>query len=153
MTTILDITQVGVGVPDREGFENFARDMLGFPVSRTADGAVTYIRSDRYPHRITATTARESTLRYLGFDVGGKQELADWQTKLTAECIHWRHGTAEECAERRVKELRPCDRSGVCLFPAASHAQPKPQPVCALSQTAPSNAAPGQRPCPVPQIA
>jgi len=29
MTTIHDIMQVGVGMPDREKFENFARDMLG----------------------------------------------------------------------------------------------------------------------------
>ena len=105
MTTILDITQIGVGVPDRERFDNFTRDMLGFPVSRSPDGKVTYVRPDRYPHRIAATTTRESTLRYLGFDVGGKQELADWQTKLTAEGIHWRHGTAAECAERRVTNL------------------------------------------------
>ncbi len=105
MTTILDITQIGVGVPDRERFDNFTRDMLGFPVSRSPDGKVTYVRPDRYPHRIAATTASESTLRYLSFDVGGKQELADWQTKLTAEGIHWRHGTAAECAERRVTNL------------------------------------------------
>jgi 2,3-dihydroxybiphenyl 1,2-dioxygenase len=102
MSTILDIMQVGVGVQDREGFENFARDTLGFPVSRSCDGAVTYVRSDRYPHRIAATTTRESTLRYLGFDVGGPQELSEWQTKLTAEGIHWRHSTAAECAERHV---------------------------------------------------
>jgi hypothetical protein len=34
MTTIHDIMQAGVGVPDREKFENFARDLPGIPVSR-----------------------------------------------------------------------------------------------------------------------
>ncbi len=105
MTTIIDIMQVGVGLPDREGFETFARDTLGFPVSRSSDGMLTYIRADRYQHRIAASTARESTLRYLGFDAGGPQELAEWQTKLTAEGIHWRHGMPEECIERRVKDF------------------------------------------------
>ncbi|MGH7854185.1 MAG: hypothetical protein ACREP3_12140 [Candidatus Binatia bacterium] len=38
MTTIRDIMQVGVGMPDREKFENFTRDILGIPVSRSVDG-------------------------------------------------------------------------------------------------------------------
>ena len=59
MTTIRDIMQIGVGVPDREKFENFARDMLGFPASRSPDGKVTYVRPDRYQHRIAACTAPE----------------------------------------------------------------------------------------------
>ena len=38
MTTIQGIMQVGVGVPDRERFEDFARDLLGFSVRRSRDG-------------------------------------------------------------------------------------------------------------------
>ena len=30
MTSIRDIIQVGVGMPERETFEKFARDLLGF---------------------------------------------------------------------------------------------------------------------------
>jgi hypothetical protein len=33
MTSIKDIMQVGVGVPDREKFATFARDMLGLPTT------------------------------------------------------------------------------------------------------------------------
>ena len=54
MTTIHDIMQVGVGMPDLERFENFARDMLGFPVTKSPDGKVTYLRPDQYQHRIAA---------------------------------------------------------------------------------------------------
>jgi len=68
MTTIHDIMQIGVGMPDRESFENFASDLLGFPVSRSPDGKITYVRPDRYQHRIAATTAPEPVLRYVGFD-------------------------------------------------------------------------------------
>ena len=71
MTTIQDIMQVGVGMPDRERFENFARDILGFPASTSPDGRVTYIRPDRYQHRIAARTAAEPILNYIGLDVGG----------------------------------------------------------------------------------
>jgi 2,3-dihydroxybiphenyl 1,2-dioxygenase len=105
MTTIHDIMQVGVGMPDRERFENFARDMLGFPASRSSDGKVTYVRPDRYQHRIAAWTAPEPVLRYIGFDVGGRQQLAEWEIKLTAQGIHWRRSSPEECVERHVGDF------------------------------------------------
>jgi 2,3-dihydroxybiphenyl 1,2-dioxygenase len=105
MTTIHDIMQVGVGVPDLEKFENFARDMLGFPVSRSPSGEIAYVRPDRYQHRIAVRPAPKPTLNYIGFDVGDSQELADWKTKLTAEGIDWRPSRPEECAERHVSDF------------------------------------------------
>ena len=105
MATIHDIVQVGVGVPDRERFEKFARDMLGFPVARSPDEKVTYVRPDHYQHRIAACTASEPVLRYVGFDVGGSEELAEWGTKLTAEGIDWRPSTPEECVERHLTDF------------------------------------------------
>jgi 2,3-dihydroxybiphenyl 1,2-dioxygenase len=105
MTTIQDIMQVGVGMPDRERFENFSRDMLGVPASSSPDGKVTYVRPDRYQHRIAAWTAPEPVLRYIGLDVGGPQQLAEWETKLTAQGIHWRHSSPEESVERHVGDF------------------------------------------------
>ncbi len=105
MATIHDIVQVGVGVPDRERFEKFARDMLGFPVARSPDEKVTYVRPDHYQHRIAASAASEPVLRYIGFDVGGPEELAEWETKLTAEGIDWRPSTPEECVERHLTDF------------------------------------------------
>jgi 2,3-dihydroxybiphenyl 1,2-dioxygenase len=105
MATIHDIMQVGVGVPDLERFENFARDMLGFPFTKSPDGKVTYLRPDQYQHRIAARATSEPTLRYVGFDVGSPQALAEWKTKLTAEGIAWRHSTTEECVERHVTDF------------------------------------------------
>ena len=105
MATIYDITQVGVGVPDRERFEKFARDMLGFPVARSPDEKVTYVRPDHYQHRIAAYTAPEPVLRYVGFDVGGPEELAEWEKKLTAKGIDWRRSTPEERVERHVTDF------------------------------------------------
>jgi 2,3-dihydroxybiphenyl 1,2-dioxygenase len=100
MTTIHEIMQVGVGMPDREKFETFARDLMGFPVSRSPDGAVTYVRPDQYQHRIAARTAPQPVLNYVGFDVGGPRQLAEWETKLTAHGIDWRRGSPAECVER-----------------------------------------------------
>jgi 2,3-dihydroxybiphenyl 1,2-dioxygenase len=105
VTTIQDIMQVGVGVPDRERFEDFARDLLGFSVRRSPDGGVTYLRPDQYRHRIAAYTAPKPVLQYIGFDVGGRPQLAEWETKLTAEGIDWRRSHPKECAERHVTDF------------------------------------------------
>jgi 2,3-dihydroxy-p-cumate/2,3-dihydroxybenzoate 3,4-dioxygenase len=116
--TIREITQVGVGVPDREKFENFARDMLGFPVVRSPDGSISYVRSDQYQHRIAASTTPRPVLRYVSFDVGGSDQLAGWKSKLAAAGIAFRHGTPADCAERRVSdfiEFKDPDGHGLAL--------------------------------------
>ena len=116
--TIREIMQVGVGVPDQEKFETFARDMLGFPVFRSPDGRISYVRSDQYQHRIAASTAPEPVLRYVGFDVVGAQQLAGWESKLTASGIAYRHGTPEQCVERQVSdfiEFKDPDGHGLAL--------------------------------------
>jgi 2,3-dihydroxybiphenyl 1,2-dioxygenase len=105
MPTIQDIMQIGVGTPERERFANFARDILGFPATTTPDGKVTYIRPDRYQHRIAARAAAAPVLNYIGFDVGESHELADWKTKLGAEGIDWHAGGREECLERHVADF------------------------------------------------
>ena len=92
-------------MPDREGFERFARDLLGFPVSQSADGKVSYVRPDHFQHRIAAYTAPAPVLNYVGFDVGGPQQLVAWQTKLTSEGISWRHSSPEERAVRHVGDF------------------------------------------------
>jgi 2,3-dihydroxy-p-cumate/2,3-dihydroxybenzoate 3,4-dioxygenase len=105
MTTIHEIMQVGVGVPDRERFENFTRDLLGFPVTRSPDGKVSYVRPDQYRHRIAAITAAQPALQYVGFDVNGARDLAEWQSRLTGEGIEWRRGSWQECTERHVADF------------------------------------------------
>jgi 2,3-dihydroxybiphenyl 1,2-dioxygenase len=105
MSKIQEIMQVGVSMPDREGFAIFVRDKLGLPANTSPDGKVTYVRSDRYQHRIAARTAPEPHLNYIGFDVGGSDGLAEWMTKLSAAGIDWRHGSPEECAERHVADF------------------------------------------------
>jgi 2,3-dihydroxybiphenyl 1,2-dioxygenase len=105
MARILEIMQVGIGVPDRDKFAKFARDMLGLPTTTSPDGKVTYVRSDAYHHRIAARTVAEPVLNYVGFDVGGPDELDEWKTKLGALGIDWRHGGPEECADRHLTDF------------------------------------------------
>ena len=116
--TVREIMQLGVGVPDREKFESFARDMLGFPVLRSPDGRISYVRADQYQHRIAAITAPEPVLRYVSFDVGGSEQLAGWASKLTAAGIALSHGTPAQCAERGVSdfiEFKDPDGHGLAL--------------------------------------
>jgi len=102
VSTIKDIMQIGFGMPDRETFARFSHDMLGFPTTDSSDGNVTYMRVDRYPHRLAARTAPEPVLNYVGFDVGGRHALDEWKAKLAAQDIDWRAGNKEECLERQV---------------------------------------------------
>ena len=105
MSTIKEIMQIGVGVPDRESFERFSRELLGFPTTNSQDGSVTYVRVDRYPHRVAARTAAKPVLNYISFDVGGADALAEWKTKLAAKDIECRAGSKEECIERQVSDF------------------------------------------------
>src|SRR5207247_9196453 len=51
------------GMPDRETFAHFSHDMLGLPTTNSPDGTVTYIRVDRYQHRLAARSAPEPNAR------------------------------------------------------------------------------------------
>jgi len=102
---IFEIMQVAVVMPNREKFENFTRDLLGFPVVRSPDGRITYVRTDQYQHRIAASTAAEPALSYVSFDIGGAQQLAGWESRLTAAGIAWRRGTQEERDDRHVTDF------------------------------------------------
>ena len=118
MSTIREIMQVGVGVPDRQAFANFSHDMLGLPTSDSADGITTYMQIDHYRHRLAARTAREPVLNYISFDVGGPDALAEWEKKLAAKEIAWRAGSRAECRERQVAdfiELRDPDGHPLAL--------------------------------------
>jgi 2,3-dihydroxy-p-cumate/2,3-dihydroxybenzoate 3,4-dioxygenase len=44
-------------------------------------------------------------LHYIGFDVGGRVELSEWESKLSSAGIQWRRGMATECAERQISEF------------------------------------------------
>ncbi|MGE3537732.1 MAG: VOC family protein [Candidatus Tectimicrobiota bacterium] len=105
MAIIHDIVQVGVGVPDREHFEQFTQDILGFPVSRSADGQVTYMRTDQYCHRLAVRTTAQPVLYYVGFDVGSNEALAEWEMTLSARGIPCRRGTPQECVTRQVEDF------------------------------------------------
>ncbi len=105
MSTIKEIMQVGVGMPDRTAFTRFSHEILGFPTSESADGNVTYTRVDRYPYRLAARTAPEPVLNYIGLDVGGADALSEWKSALAAKNVKWRAGSREECAERKVSDF------------------------------------------------
>ena len=105
MSTIKKIMQVGVGAPDRKAFADFSHDMLGLPTTNSPDGNATYLRVDRYPHRLAACTAGEPVLNYIGFGVGGPDALAEWKTQLRAKDIAWCTGSRDECSERQVADF------------------------------------------------
>jgi hypothetical protein len=101
MPTVKEIMQIGVGMPDRETFAQFSHDMLGFPTTNAPDGTVTYMRVDRYRHRLAARKAPVPVLNYIGFDVGGPEALAEWKTALAAKDLVWRPGSPRNVSNAR----------------------------------------------------
>lgn len=116
MTQIVDIAQVGVTGPDRIRWEEFARDVLGFPTFRSPDGALTYCRIDGHHHRLVLTDGSEPALHYVAFDVGSAAALAEWKERLASKGVTTNPVSAAQCAQRRLVdaiELR--DPDGHCL--------------------------------------
>jgi 2,3-dihydroxy-p-cumate/2,3-dihydroxybenzoate 3,4-dioxygenase len=102
MAQILDIAQVGVGVPDRQRFEQFSAEMLGFPTCRSQDQGVTYVRWDGFHHRLALYDAPGNELRYIAFDVGSQAEMDQWAKVLDGKGIAVRRGSPAECAQRHA---------------------------------------------------
>ncbi len=102
MPQILDIADVGVGLPDRKRFEQFSEEILGFPAFRSEDHAVTYVRWDAFHHRLALYDAPRNELRYIAFDVGNQAEMDAWAKILEDKGIAVRRGSPAECAQRQV---------------------------------------------------
>ena len=116
MTQILDIAQVGVTVADRIRWEEFARDVLGFPTFRSTDGAVTYCRIDGYHHRLALADGAQPALQYVAFDVGSAAALAEWRERLASYGVGIIQVDAAQCARRRLVEaIELRDLDGHCV--------------------------------------
>ncbi|MBI3328468.1 MAG: VOC family protein [Nitrospinae bacterium] len=102
MAQILDIAHVGVGVPDRQRFEQFAAEMLGFPTFRSQDHVVTYVRWDGFHHRLALYDAPGNELRYIAYDVGSQAEMEEWAKLLEGKGLAVRRGSPAECAQRQA---------------------------------------------------
>ncbi len=118
MAQILDIADVGVGVPDRKRFEQFSEEMLGFPTFRSQDQAVTYVRWDDFHHRLALFDTPQHELRYVAFDVGDEAQMEQWSKTLGSKGVAVRRGTPAECAQRQVAgfiEFRDPDGHRIAL--------------------------------------
>lgn len=102
MAQILDIAQVGVGVPDRSRWEQYSQEVLGFPTFRSPDASVTYVRWDAYHHRLALRDSVEPQLSYVAFDVGSAPMLEEWADLLASRQIAARRVDAAQCRERRI---------------------------------------------------
>ncbi|MBI4242379.1 MAG: VOC family protein [Candidatus Rokubacteria bacterium] len=102
MPRILDIAQVGVGVSDRAGWEQYCQEVLGFPAFRAADGAVTYVRWDAYHHRLALRDAADAQLHYVAFDVGSAEAMEEWSAHLASKQLAVRLVDTSRCRDRMI---------------------------------------------------
>lgn len=102
---IASIGYVRLDVKDLEEWRRFGEDFMGMMRVDGNDPDSLYFRLDQYPPRVVCTKADEAKATAIGFEVMNRRELAEVVAAVEAEGIKVTAGTADECAERRVKHM------------------------------------------------
>ena len=104
---------VGAESPEAKQWEEFGPEVLGL---QRVDGDVpdtVYLRMDDRHHRLAVHPGPKDRLAYLGWDLGGDDDLAEAAEELSASGYAVKEGTDEECEERAVRRLvRVADPGG-----------------------------------------
>lgn len=105
MTRVTELGYMGIGVKDAKAWKEYAGEVIGMEVLDEGEGDRFYLRMDNWHHRIVVHTSGEDDLLYLGWRVGGPDELEQMEAQLKAAGVKYRAGTEEEAQERRVLGL------------------------------------------------
>lgn len=99
------LSYVGFNAPDLDDWRRYATGVLGMEVAdHTAE--TLRLRMDDKHHRMAIHKAAAPGFAYSGWDVGTRAELDRLTAELTALGYPASDGTAEECAFRKVVEMR-----------------------------------------------
>jgi len=111
MIEIIDMTYVRLGTADLEGAVSFATETLGLQIERREEDRV-YVRGDDRDHDICYIDC-DPSYNVLGMELEDSAALEAAASELEAAGVSVAHGSAEECAERRVNEfIAFCDPTG-----------------------------------------
>lgn len=101
MIELLDIRYVRLGTHDLDGATRYATEVVGLQAG-ARDGDARYFRSDSRDHTLVYFKG-EPTDHTVGFELRDMAALDAAGAHLDSLKTHVRHGTADECAQRRVK--------------------------------------------------
>jgi extradiol dioxygenase len=100
---LLGLAYVGLSTAKLDEWEAFATEVLATPVSR--DNGRLRARMDERVYRFDIREADDEGLAWLAWDAGTAEDLGGWERYLGERGVATRHGSAEECAERKVMGL------------------------------------------------
>ncbi|MCA9531796.1 MAG: VOC family protein [Myxococcales bacterium] len=105
MPIIEQLGYLGLGVSDLEAWERFATHVLGLGVSRRADDGAFALRMDGHAHRFLVYPDPLDDLRFVGWQVADAAALDEASARLERAGTKVTRGTAEERADRAVRDL------------------------------------------------
>ena len=105
MTSITELSYLGLGVKNLQEWQRFAADILGLEVVEAEVPSRCYLRMDNWHHRLILDEDGTDDLNYLGFRVAGVEEFQEMLQQLEAAGVKTRVGTPEEADERHVLEV------------------------------------------------
>lgn len=100
---IYDIRYVRINASDLDHSIDFATKILGLELVRR-DSKTAYLRSDTRDHSVCYTVG-DARCHAVGWEVKDMQALEQIAARLDKSGSYIRHGTAEECEQRRVRSL------------------------------------------------
>ena len=104
---------VGVESPEAKQWEEFGPAVLGMQLVDGEQPDSVYLRMDDRHHRLAVHPGPKDRLAYLGWELGGDDDLAEAAEELSASGYAVKEGTDEECEERAVRRLvRVADPGG-----------------------------------------
>ena len=116
MSGIRSLGYLRIESADVAAWREFGVRVLGMAEGRGPEPDALYLRMDDFPARLVIVPGEQDRLVATGWEVADEAALADTEKALTAAGAEVTAGTPEECAERRVAQLRfASDPSGNAL--------------------------------------
>ncbi len=105
MVKVTELGYLGIGVKDGAAWKDYAGQVVGMEVADDGEADRFYLRMDNWHHRIVVHTSGEDDLLYIGWRVGGPDELDAMEEQLKKGGVAVRRASQEEAMERRVLGL------------------------------------------------
>jgi 2,3-dihydroxybiphenyl 1,2-dioxygenase len=99
------LAYVGIETRDLDGWADFSTSVLGLPAQRVDGGERLLLRMDERVYRFDVRDGDEERLAWIGWELANAAELDQAEAELEAAGVGVRHGTPEECLDRRVAGL------------------------------------------------
>jgi extradiol dioxygenase len=104
---------VGVESPEAKQWEEFGPAVLGMQLVDGEQPDSVYLRMDDRHHRLAVHPGPKDRLAYVGWELGGDDDLAEAAEELSTAGYAVKEGTDEECEARAVRRLvRVADPGG-----------------------------------------